>query len=90
MDSILDDADRDRGGMMIIGTDTGSGPNQGSGQCVYMAFWSPGGGSGGGDTMSLVAREPGIALMTTTQWREIASGLSFDTWYDIQVDHRYS
>ena len=44
MDSILDDANRDRGGMMLIGTDTGSGPNQGSGSCVYMAFWSPGGG----------------------------------------------
>ena len=37
-------------------------------------------------TMSLVAREPGDSFDDSTQWREIVSGLSFDSWYDIQVD----
>ena len=36
--------------------------------------------------MSLVAREPGDSFNDSTQWRVIAGGLNFETWYDIQVD----
>lgn len=85
VDTILDDRDRDRGGMMMVGDDSGSGPNR-SGRFVYMAFWCPnGGGDDPNDKMSLVASEYGDSFNYSTQWREIATGLSFDTWYRIKV-----
>lgn len=88
MDSILDDGTRDRGGMMLVGADTGSGPNRGTGPFVYMAFWCEGGGGtpGDGKTMTLVAREPGNSFDVTSQWRPLQSGLEFDRWYKIAVD----
>ena len=85
IDSILDDLARDRAGMMLIGADSGSGPNRGTGPFAYMAFWSPGGASGPADTMTLIAREPGNSFNDSTQWRQIATGLSLNTWYTIEV-----
>lgn len=87
MDNILNDSTRDRGGMMLVGADVGSGPNQGSGQFVYMAFWCEDGGGepGDGKAMNLVAREPGDSFDISSQWRQIASGVEFDRWYKIGV-----
>ena len=87
VDAILDDADRDRGAMMLIGDGggTSNGPNsQGSERFVYMAFYSPDGGNSG-DTMSLIASEPGNSFDNSLAWQPIASGLSFDTWHTITV-----
>ena len=90
MDNILNDSSRDRGGMMLVGTDVGSGPNRGSGPFVYMAFWSSEGDGGGdgdpGDMLSLVCREPGDSFNDSTQWNEVATGLEYDRWYKIAVD----
>jgi hypothetical protein len=89
VDSILDDADRDRTAMMLVGNGGGTtnGPNStGSERFVYMAFYSPdGGGDDQGDTMSLIASEPGDPFDDSSQWRVIASGLPFHTWHTITV-----
>ena len=88
VDSILDDADRDRGAIMMIGDDagTGDGPNGNSNErYVFMSFWSPGGGDAPSDTMTLIARESGDDYNTSSAWLAIASGLSFDTWHTIKV-----
>ncbi|MHC5060204.1 MAG: PKD domain-containing protein [Planctomycetota bacterium] len=85
VDTILNDRSRDRGAMMMVGDDSGSGPNR-SGRFVYMGFWCPdGGGDDPSDTMSLVASEYGDSFNYSTQWREVATGLSFDKWYRIKV-----
>jgi hypothetical protein len=89
VDAILDDANRDRSAMMLIGDGGGTtdGPNStDSERFVYMAFWSPdGGGDDPGDTMSLIALEPGGSTSDSSTWTEIASGLDFDTWHTITV-----
>ncbi len=86
IDTILNDSSRDRGGMMLIGTDLGDGPNRGSGPFAYMAMWCPGGGTGAPSTMTLIAREAGDSFSYSTQWLPIASGLAFDTWHHITVE----
>lgn len=63
-----------RAGQMMIGRDSGSGPNRNSGdRFVYMAFYKPSGGTSG--TMDLVA--PGKIT--------VATGLNLDQWYTIKV-----
>ncbi len=92
VDSILDDADRDRSAFMLIGddsvntgSDAGKGPNStGDERFVFMAFYSPGGGDSG-NTLSLIALEQGGTYNDSSTWTEIASGLSFDTWHTITV-----
>ena len=94
VDNILDDGNRDRGAMMLIGdnsdnagNDADKGPNStGSERFVFMAFYSPDGGGGvPSDTMSLIASEPGDSFDDSLEWRVIASGLSFDAWHTIRV-----
>ncbi|MFZ0451120.1 MAG: class II glutamine amidotransferase [Desulfatiglandaceae bacterium] len=89
VDNILDDDNRDRAAMMMIGDGggTGNGPNSSpSNRFVYMAFYSPGGGGDApGDTMSLIASEPGDNFDKSSEWKIIASGLSFDAWHTIRV-----
>ncbi len=92
VDTILDDADRDRSALMLIGDDSvntgddaGKGPNStGAERFVYMAFYSPDGGDSG-DNMSLIALEPKGSFNDSSTWLEIASDLSFDTWHTITV-----
>jgi len=89
VDKIFDDGNRDRGALMMLGdnSDGTKGPNSASSErYVFLAFWCPdGGGDNPGDTMSLIAREPGDSYEDSSAWREIASGLSFDTWHTIKV-----
>jgi hypothetical protein len=89
VDSILDSADRDRGAMMLIGDGGGTpgGPNStGSERFMYMSFYCPGGGGyQPGDTMTLIASEPGDPFADSSQWLGIASGLPFHTWHTITV-----
>jgi hypothetical protein len=89
VDSILDDANRDRGAMMLIGDGggTSNGPNStGSERFAYMAFHRPGGGGDDlGHTMSLIAMEPGGSFDDSSTWLGIASGLLFHTWHAITV-----
>jgi glutamine amidotransferase class II-like protein/putative metal-binding protein len=89
VDNILDDDNRDRGAMMMIGDGggTSNGPNStGSERFVYMSFYSPdGGGDAPGDTMSLIASEPGNDFNDSSEWKVITSGLSFDAWHTIRA-----
>ncbi len=87
LDNIADNADLDRGGLMLIGDDDDgiSGPNSTSGdRFVFMAFYCAGGCETG--TADLIAREPGDAYATSTEWRTVATGLNLDQWNTIQVD----
>lgn len=67
--------------------DSGKGPNStGSNRFVYMAFYSPdGGGDSSGDTMNLIASEPGNGFNDSSEWRVVASDLSFDAWHTIRA-----
>jgi hypothetical protein len=88
VDTILDDDNRDRGAIMMIGDDSDSGGNPNSSsdeRYVFMAFWAPGGGGAPTDTMTLIAREPGDTYGVSSTWKSIVSGLNFDTWYNIKV-----
>ncbi len=88
VDAILDDADRDRGALMLMGDGGGTpdGPNAiGSERFVCLAFWSPGAGGDPDDTMSLIALEPGGSENISSTWKVIASGLSLHTWHTITV-----
>jgi predicted glutamine amidotransferase len=63
-----------RAGQMLIGRDSGSGPNRNSGdRFVYLAYYKSGGGTSG--TMDLVA--PGKIT--------VATGLNLKQWYTIKV-----
>ena len=89
VDSILDDDDRDRSALMMIGDDSNGvdGPNSTSTErFVFMALWCEGGGGDDpADTMTLIAREPGDTYGTSSVWRQIAAGLSFDAWHTVVV-----
>ncbi len=87
VDRILDDADRDRSVLMLIGQDLDdtNGPNSNSDErFVFLACYAAGGAETG--TMDIIAREPGDAYATSTDWRTVASGLNLDEWYTVRVD----
>jgi hypothetical protein len=93
IDSIADDDNRDRTGMVYIGDDSGgtSGPNSGSAErFAFLAFYDPDVASGD-DDLQLRARElnaPAQSWNTTGDWTLVSGGitLSYDTWYSIRVD----
>ncbi|GEM_PF-2333964 len=84
IDEILNIADPDRTGFMLIGDEsdpTRPGPNSDNDErFLYMAFGRDGGGTSG--TMDLFARDTddGWTAFTT-----IATGLNMDQWYTIKV-----
>jgi type II secretory pathway pseudopilin PulG len=87
VDTILNDFNRDRAAIQMIGDDPGGSntPNStGPERFVYMAFYDYNGATEGSD-MSLIAMEPGDTYNTSSTWRTIASGLSLDEWITIQV-----
>ncbi len=91
IDSIADDADRDRSGMIYIGDDSGgtSGPNSTSAErFVYMAFYDPDlTNSDEVDDLELRARDLNSnSWNTTNTWIQVATGLSYDTWYTVKVE----
>ena len=86
VDNILDDAARDRAGLMLIGDDNDgtNGPNStGGDRFVYMGFYCEDGCETG--TMSLIANEPGDSYDDSATWRTVATGLALDQWHTIQV-----
>ncbi|GAG54025.1 unnamed protein product, partial [marine sediment metagenome] len=91
IDSIADDVDRDRSGMIYIGDDSGgtSGPNSGSAErFVFLAFYDSTPGDSG-DDIELRAREISTGAQswnTTSNWTLVTGGLSYDTWYNVTVD----
>ena len=78
VDSIIDITAPDRAGMMLIGSDSGDGPNRhDTSRFVYLGFYKNGGGTTG--TMDLVA------MTTYSSFTSIASNLNLKQWYTIKV-----
>ncbi|MDL2121667.1 MAG: PKD domain-containing protein [Deltaproteobacteria bacterium] len=87
VDSILDNADLDRGALMMLGDDedNADGPNSAdSERFVFMAFHRENGGESG--TMNLIAREPGNAYDDSAAWRTLEADLAMDQWHTVRVD----
>ena len=77
IDSILS-TDPNRAGLMMIGYDSGSGPNRASSdKLVYMDFYKLGGGTSG--TMDF------RALTSSGTPTTIVSGLNLKQWYTVKV-----
>jgi PKD repeat protein len=88
VDNILEHGDQDRSALMMIGDDSDAikGPNSVMAErFVVLALHSAGGGGEPGDTMSLIACEPGDDYSNSSTWKVIATGLSFDAWHKISV-----
>ncbi len=87
LNNIVNSENRDRAGLMLIGDDADgiNGPNSNSDErFVFLAFYCADGCDTG--TADLIAREPGDAYATSTDWRTVATGLNLDQWNTIQVE----
>jgi len=91
IDHIEDDLARDRSGMIFIGDDSQGtdGANSTSDErFAFLAFYDPDLGSGD-DDLEIRARElnaPAQSWNTTGDWTVVATGLSYDTWYTVELD----
>ena len=94
IDSIEENGDRDRTGMIYIGDDSGGtdGPNSLElERFVFLTFYDPNTASDEND-LEIRAKEfahdhPTDPQLwhTTSTWTQITSGLSYDTWYEISL-----
>jgi len=88
VDRILDSSNYDRTGLIYIGDDrissncpTGTSDER----FVFLCFYDPT-PSGAGNDLEIRARtSSGQRYDTTSQWLQVASGLSYDTWYTIRL-----
>jgi len=91
IEHIEDDSARDRSGMIFIGDNSlgTNGPNSASDErFALLAFHDPELGSGD-DDLEIRARElnaPAQSWNTTGDWTVVATGLSYDTWYKVELD----
>jgi len=87
IDKIEDSGDYDRTAHIYIGDDSSgtNGPTSTSDErFVFLTFYdsSP---SDTGNDLEIRAREPGQLYSNTSTWTQVASGLSYDTWYAIKT-----
>jgi hypothetical protein len=95
IDRIYDNGNYDRTAHIFIGNNTG-GTNSGtSGPCstgierfVCLAFYDSNPSSNDSDIILKARQFSNQSFATTSQWTSIATGLSYDTWYDIRLDIR--
>jgi murein tripeptide amidase MpaA len=91
IDRIVDNANYDRAGHIYIGDDsitTNAPTGQASERFVLLAFYDPTPGDTGTD-LELRARTLNTAAQawaTTSLWIQVATGLSYDTWYTIRIE----
>jgi len=90
VDKIADDADYDRTGFIFIGDDHlgTNGPCSTSDErFVFLTFYDSTPGDSG-DDLEIRARENSSSQpwAITSSWTQVASGLSYDTWYKISVE----
>jgi len=91
IDNILNEDDIDRTGYIYIGDDNGGGNgpcSTSSERFVFLTFYDPDPDSNDND-LEIRAREenhPTQSWAETDEWTQVASGLSYDTWYTITID----
>jgi hypothetical protein len=90
IDRINDNANFDRTGHIFLGDDStaGSGPcATGSERFVCLAFYdSTPPGDTGNDLSLIVRNKTSQTWSDSTTWRNLASGLSYDTWYTLKLE----
>jgi hypothetical protein len=89
IDRIEDAGDYDRAGHIFIG-DNSAPANAPTGtsneRFVCLAFYDPTPGDTGTDLEIRARTTSGQAFATTSQWTQVASGLSYDTWYTLKLN----
>jgi len=88
IDSIEDSGTYDRTAHIYIGDDRiGTNAPTGSSdeRFVLMAFYDSTPGDTGDDLEIRARTASGEAWGTTSQWASVATGLSYDTWYDLKI-----
>jgi hypothetical protein len=90
IDKINDNVNLDRTGHIFLGDDStaGNGPcATGSERFVCLAFYDSTPPGDTGDDLSLIVRNRTSQTWSdSTTWRNLASGLSYDTWYTIKLE----
>ncbi|MBE3137456.1 MAG: hypothetical protein IMZ43_08740 [Thermoplasmata archaeon] len=90
IDKINDNVNFDRTGHILLGDDStaGNGPcATGSERFVCLAFYDSTPPGDTGDDLSLIVRNKTSQTWSdSTTWRNLASGLSYDTWYTIKLE----
>jgi hypothetical protein len=89
IDRIDNSANYDRTGLMQIGDDSVSTSNPPAGthneRFAFLVFYDPTPGDSGSD-LEIRARTSSLqAYATTSQWTQVASGLSYDRWYTVKL-----
>jgi uncharacterized repeat protein (TIGR02543 family) len=88
IDRIEDNGNYDRVGHIYIGDDryTADAPTGRSEErFVILAFYDPTPGDTGTDLEIRARTTSGQSWSNTTQWLQVATGLSYDTWYTIKL-----
>jgi len=88
IDRIEDSGGYDRTGLIYIGSDhitTNCPTGTSNERFVFMAFYDPTPGDTGNDLEIRARTSSSQSYGTTSAWLQVASGLSYDTWYTVSL-----